>query len=262
MNFRQYLLGLLTLTSLCTRQFADASSFPKCKPGLPVATVCEQRLDALLPTQPDVGRYEVKIKQKKYSKLGATDMEKLKVKKPAPVVIGPDGNYYLIDHHHTALALEESGQTSMYVTIQEDWSNVGSKKKPIENRMRTFWNKMKSHKFGYFRNAEGILVDPLSASFPKTFEDMGNNRLRSVVYLLIDKDVIEMSDVEAAEFGAAEILRKMHVEVKKGNYDEAVTEAAEKLLARKVKIDARKAAHPGINCNRDAFKVIISPPQT
>jgi hypothetical protein len=194
-NFRQTFFRLLTLSALCTLQFAAAGSFPKCKPGFPVGTVCEQKLDALLPTQPDVGRYEVKLKQKKYSKLGSTDMEKLKVKKSAPVVIGPDGNYYLIDHHHTALAFQESGQTSMYVTIQEDWSNVGSQKKPLETRMKTFWNKMKKAKFGYYRNAEGTLMDPLSKAFPKTLEQMGNNRLRSVVYNLIDKNIIEIGTI-------------------------------------------------------------------
>ena len=37
---------------------------------------------------------------------------------PAPVVIGPDSVFYLVDDHHTLCALDYSGYSSTTVTVE------------------------------------------------------------------------------------------------------------------------------------------------
>ena len=72
------------------------------------------RIRSLRPTQITIGLREVGEKRKQWDKLGD--------KKGAylghhmmPVVIGPKGHPYVIDHHHLARALEDEGQTEVLI---------------------------------------------------------------------------------------------------------------------------------------------------
>src|SRR5271168_3651634 len=77
-------------------------------------------IDDLRPTQITVGMREVKAKRQawrmKANKKGGEFLGQHMI----PVILGPKGRHYVIDHHHLALALYEEGQKDVYVTVVAD----------------------------------------------------------------------------------------------------------------------------------------------
>jgi hypothetical protein len=63
-------------------------------------------INSLRPTQITVGLIEVKAKRKAWDKLGKKKAEYLG-HHMMPVVIGPKGRPYVIEHHHLARALHD-----------------------------------------------------------------------------------------------------------------------------------------------------------
>jgi hypothetical protein len=71
-------------------------------------------ISSLRPTQITVGLIEVKRKCKQWDKLGKKKAEYLG-NHMMPVVIGPKGHPYVIDHHHLARALHDEGQETVLI---------------------------------------------------------------------------------------------------------------------------------------------------
>jgi len=69
---------------------------------------------SLRPTQITVGLIEVDQKRREWDKLG-DKKAKFLGQHMIPVVIGPKGRPYVIDHHHLARALYEEGQKSVLI---------------------------------------------------------------------------------------------------------------------------------------------------
>src|SRR3954466_2588750 len=79
-----------------------------CRPdfaGIRKGQVCVADLSQLHPTQATVGYIQSYEQAKKYSKMSRAELEEALLKKPIPVVIGPDRKAYIIDHHHHAATL-------------------------------------------------------------------------------------------------------------------------------------------------------------
>ena len=100
-----------------------------------MTTVREPRLKPvaildLRPTQFTVGMREVKAKRKhwrderkkrdEYTK----KVEEFLGKHMIPVILGPKGRYYVIDHHHLARALHEEGVKDVAVTVIANLSKL------------------------------------------------------------------------------------------------------------------------------------------
>src|SRR6516162_1824831 len=96
-----------------------------------MTTVREPRLKPvaildLRPTQFTVGMREVKAKRKhwrdertkrdEYTK----KVEEFLGKHMIPVILGPKGRYYVVDHHHLARALHEEGVERVFISTFED----------------------------------------------------------------------------------------------------------------------------------------------
>jgi hypothetical protein len=248
---------LFTLFSLFAFT-AEAKKIPACSPELPKDTVCEIRINELAPTQPDVGKYEVKLKRSQYEKVsGKKAMEKLKLEKTAPVVIGPDGRYYLVDHHHTSLALLESGEKYSYVKVLENWSDIGDGK-PLNERMIEFWEKMKGNQYCFLKTADGTIIDPLSQLFPKTLKACGNNRYRALTYLLIEKKIITGIERNYFEFYVADELRKLGVVIKPGRLKAAIKNAERLLKTPEGLAAIARADSP--NCYLEMIQALVTRP--
>lgn len=69
---------------------------------------------SLRPTQLTVGLIEVQEKRKQWDKLG-DEKPTFLGQHMIPVVIGPKGRPYVIDHHHLARALHDEGQKSVLI---------------------------------------------------------------------------------------------------------------------------------------------------
>jgi hypothetical protein len=63
------------------------------------------RIDQLRPTQMTHGLREIHDKTRDYKALSAHDLQMAIAEKPVPVVYGPSGLPFAIDHHHVATAL-------------------------------------------------------------------------------------------------------------------------------------------------------------
>jgi hypothetical protein len=81
-----------------------------------MTTVREPRLEPVVildlrPTQITVGMREVKAKRKHWRDESKRKGEEFLGKHMIPVILGPKGRHYVIDHHHLARALHEEGVT-------------------------------------------------------------------------------------------------------------------------------------------------------
>ena len=79
-------------------------------------TLTTVTIDDLRPTQITVGIREVKEKRKRWRELAAKEGGLFLGKHMIPVVLGPKGRNYVVDHHHLARALHEEGVKEVAVT--------------------------------------------------------------------------------------------------------------------------------------------------
>ena len=94
-----------------------------------MTTVREPRLRPvaildLRPTQFTVGMREVKAKRKHWRDAVTKKGEEFLGKHMIPVILGPKGRYYVIDHHHLARALHDEGVKDVAVTVIANLSNL------------------------------------------------------------------------------------------------------------------------------------------
>ena len=83
---------------------------------------------ALRPTQITVGMREVEAKRRawraKLEKAGNDKAGEFLGSHAIPVILGPKGHSYVIDHHHLCRALAEEGQDSVLVNVVADLSSL------------------------------------------------------------------------------------------------------------------------------------------
>jgi hypothetical protein len=77
-------------------------------------------IEDLRPTQITVGFREVDEKRKLWRERARVDGGDFLGRHMVPVVLGPKGRFYVIDHHHLARALHDEGVREMLVNIVAD----------------------------------------------------------------------------------------------------------------------------------------------
>jgi len=82
------------------------------------------KVRSLRPTQMTVGFREVREKQREWRERGGKKGAEYLGQHMIPVVIGPRGRQYLIDHHHLARALIEEGVKDVLVNVIADLSTL------------------------------------------------------------------------------------------------------------------------------------------
>lgn len=80
-------------------------------------------IHSLRPTQLTVGLIEVEDKRRQWDKLGKKRSAYLG-QHMMPVVIGPKGRPYVIDHHHLARALHDEGQETVLIQPIADLASL------------------------------------------------------------------------------------------------------------------------------------------
>jgi hypothetical protein len=74
----------------------------------------------LRPTQITVGMREVRAKQKRWEEQDGKKKAEFLGRHMIPVIRGPKGQYFVVDHHHLSLALHNEGVDSVLVTVMAD----------------------------------------------------------------------------------------------------------------------------------------------
>jgi hypothetical protein len=157
---------------------------------------------SLKPTQLTVGMREVKEKRKRWREHKPKKRTELLGSHMIPVVLGPGGRHYVIDHHHLSRALHDEGVKDILVTVVADLSVVDPS---------LFWNVMEAHKWVYPYDAKGVRHD--YRKLPKTVADMKDDPYRSLAGELrraggFAKDTTPFSEFLWADFLRTRMPRK------------------------------------------------------
>lgn len=108
--------------------------------GEELTDLCDIAINDIRPTQFVVGMIEVQRKVEELSELSSKKLNNYLKKKPEPVVIGPKGEFYIIDHHHLGRALYEMNIKSTKAIILESW---------LGEDEEVFWSYMISKNWTY-----------------------------------------------------------------------------------------------------------------
>ena len=105
-------------------------------------------------TQENVGFFEVDEKIDKMREMSDEELKEFIKSEPIPVVIGPKGRLYMIDHHHLARAVHETrhktGRHHVYVDPILDLSHLSKNE---------FWEEMIRLKYVYLKD-KGVDITP------------------------------------------------------------------------------------------------------
>jgi hypothetical protein len=166
--------------------------------ALPPQTHCEVAIALLRPTQFSVGQKEVEMRAAKLRKLTAGALAEYLDKHIAPIVVGPGGEPYLLDHHHLARAILLAGiPAKMPAEVKENWSQLSEPE---------FWAKMKAAHWLYLYDETG--KGPLEpVALPRTIGKMRDDPYRSLVWLVRKRGGLDKSSEPFSEFVWANFFR-------------------------------------------------------
>src|SRR5215472_610707 len=191
-----------------------------------MTTVREPRLNPvaildLRPTQFTVGMREVKVKRKHWrDKRIKRDERRKKVeeflgKHMIPVILGPKGRHYVIDHHHLARALHDEGIKEVAVTVIANLSKLDRD---------SFWFVMDNRDWTHPFDADGRRR-PYSG-LPKSVDKLIDDPFRSLAGELRRAGGFAKDTTPFSEFLWADFLRRhMKRKTVKTNFDHALEEA-------------------------------------
>mmetsp|Transcript_33724 Transcript_33724/g.80046 ORF Transcript_33724/g.80046 Transcript_33724/m.80046 type:complete len:227 (+) Transcript_33724:77-757(+) len=135
----------------------------------------------LRPTQLAVGMQQVNCKANKIKKKCAAcqwkKLDRFLKNKPLPIVKGPRGVLYIVDHHHLCCALHQLGVTQAYVKVIKDWSAKG------EN---DFWQDMQRGGYLWLHGPAGepLSVGEMLRRLPRDITGLDDDPYRSLAALV------------------------------------------------------------------------------
>ena len=167
-------------------------------PALPAGAHCTVDARRLRPTQVAVGFKEVELRLAKYRALSPKKQDRYLRERPLPLVIGPGGEPYILDHHHLArLALQAIAPPLLYAEIRENWRTLA----PAE-----FWERMQARHWVYLFDEQGR--GPLSPSeLPARIDAMRDDPYRSLAWAVRQRGGYAESDAPYADFQWANFFR-------------------------------------------------------
>ncbi len=162
--------------------------------GRALARAGKAQILKLRPTQMSVGLREV---DKKIAKLKSRDGKKYLKSMPVPIVLGPRGHVYMIDHHHLARAAWEAGYKRVHTTLVADLSKLSDAQ---------FWKTMKEKKWVYpYDQLGGGPHNPID--LPENVRGMADDPYRSVAGEVRERGGYRKSEAPFSEFLWAQFFR-------------------------------------------------------
>jgi hypothetical protein len=153
---------------------------------------------SLRPTQMTVGMREVKEKRKRWREHKSKRKQaELLGKHMIPVVLGPDGKHYVVDHHHLARALHEEGVKDILVTVIADLTMVDK---------GAFWGVLDNHRWVYPYDAKGERHH--FRDVPKSIAELKDDPFRSLAGEIRRAGGYAKDTTPFSEFLWADFLRR------------------------------------------------------
>jgi hypothetical protein len=148
---------------------------------------------------------------------------------PIRVAAGPKDQFYIVDHHHLAMALMEEGFKTAPVVVLDDLSKL---------TMAAFWKEMAAKGWVHPYDGKGK-KQPLSA-IPTSIEDMHDDPYRSLAGFVRREGGFLKSQTPFAEFTWANYYRSLiPLKLVKKDFDKALRQAV------KLSNDPEAASLPG-----------------
>ncbi|MDB5985308.1 MAG: hypothetical protein JWR16_361 [Nevskia sp.] len=170
-------------------------------------------IEDLRPTQMTVGMLEVAEKSAELDKEPKEKRHEYLDAHPVPVVRGPGGGLYLIDHHHLVRALFDSGFHHAVCAIVADLSAA---------TLSEFWTKMERQHWVYPYDAQGKLRG--YTALPKTVAGLTDDPYRSLAGAIRKAGGYRKTTPPFAEFQWANFLRS---KIELGSGRKAIAEAVD-----------------------------------
>ena len=152
---------------------------------------------ALRPTQITVGMREVAEKRQRWREHAGRDGGKFLGRHMIPVLLGPKGRHYVIDHHHLARALEDEGVKDILVTVVADLRAL---------HRESFWVVLDSRGCCHPYDADGRRRD--FADIPAAISDLVDDPYRSLAGELRLAGGFAKDTTPFSEFLWADFLRR------------------------------------------------------
>ncbi|MCF5892002.1 chromosome partitioning protein ParB [Aeromonas veronii] len=142
-----------------------------CQSNTAVGNWCEIGIDALHPTQGGVGQIQVDETQATLAGMSAKQLDKFMKKKEIPVVIAPDGSYWLVDRHHLTKALWQQGVKDARVKV------IGR----LQDKAN-FWSQMQNNHWAWLKDEKGQPLTP--EQLPSSIDKLPDYPYRTLAGLL------------------------------------------------------------------------------
>ncbi|WP_337073787.1 ParB-like protein [Aeromonas veronii] len=167
-----------------------------CQSDTAVGNWCEIGINALHPTQGGVGQIQVDETQATLAGMSAKQLDKLMKKKEIPVVIAPDGSYWLVDRHHLTKALWQQGVKDARVKV------IGR----LQDKAN-FWSQMQNNHWAWLKDEKGQPLTP--EQLPTSIDKLPDYPYRTLAGLLQDSGYFRKDkQVYFVEFAWASWLGK------------------------------------------------------
>jgi hypothetical protein len=150
----------------------------------------------LRPTQLTHGLREIQQKTALYRSLSGHELEMAIAEKPVPIVLGPKGSPYAIDHHHVATALWHAGIKTMPAVLVADLSSLS---------YPAFWLSMENHRWTWPYDTKAQRRS--FAEMPAHVWDLADDQYRSLAASVRDAGGYEKTTVPLEEFRWADLFR-------------------------------------------------------
>lgn len=164
---------------------------PSIEPHLTPASISDLR-----PTQITMGKREVQRKRQGWKAKSDEKASDYLGEHLVPVVIGPGDRFFLIDHHHLALALFEEGQEKVLVQVLARLQHLGDTE---------FFRFMDKRAWLHPYDEKGHRQDP--DRLPKTVADLIDDPFRSLAGELREAGGYAKDTTPFSEFMWADYLR-------------------------------------------------------
>ena len=151
----------------------------------------------LRPTQISVGMREVKLKREELRKRKSKKIGKFLGDHMIPVILGPRGRCYVIDHHHLSLALHGEGIEHVLVTVIADLSAL---------TLDDFWTVMDHRAWVHPYDTQGRRRD--FSAIPKSITGLKDDPFRSLAGELRRAGGFAKETTPFSEFLWADFLRR------------------------------------------------------
>jgi hypothetical protein len=172
----------------------------------------------LRPTQFAVGMKEVERKVKKLKAMSAKELEEYLDSHKVPIVVCPDQQAHVIDHHHLVRACWEAGIEKVMTVVHENLEHVKGSE---------FWKTMTHKNWSHLFDQFGQGPHPANR-LPLDVRGMADDPYRSLAWAVREAGGYEKNTEPFSEFKWADFFRK-HVEIPRSaeGFERAVSQAME-----------------------------------